>query len=155
MNETELAWRLALAAGAGGLVGLERELRNKRAGLRTNMLVSVGAAIYVCLSIMLTTEQGDVTRIIAQVVTGMGFLGAGVIMQQGLTVYGLTTAATLWCSAALGCLAAAASVTMTVIATVFIVGINLLSFLDDWLEKNRNKHGKTSHMVHSEKTPPS
>lgn len=142
MEESELAWRLAVAMGAGGLVGLERELHNKRAGLRTNMLVAVGAAIYVCLSVMLTAEKGDVTRIIAQVVTGMGFLGAGVIMQQGLTVYGLTTAATLWCSAALGCLAAAGSVYMTAIATGFVILINSLSFLDTWLEKK--KTGKPS-----------
>lgn len=137
MEESELAWRLAVAMGAGGLVGLERELNNKRAGLRTNMLVSVGAAIYVSLSVMLTSEHGDVTRIIAQVVTGMGFLGAGVIMQQGLTVYGLTTAATLWCSAALGCIAAAASIYMTAIATGFVILINSLNFLDVWLEKKK------------------
>lgn len=139
MEAGELAWRLALAAAAGGMVGLERELQNKRAGLRTNMLVAVGAAIYVCLSVTLTSGNGDVTRIISQVVTGMGFLGAGVIMQQGLTVYGLTTAATLWCSAALGCMAAAGTPATTAIATGFVIIINSLRFLDDWLEKNRKK----------------
>lgn len=71
------------------------------------MLVATGSAIFVLLSIHLTVNSGDVTRIIAQVVTGIGFLGAGVIFREGVNVHGLASAATIWCSAAIGCMAAA------------------------------------------------
>lgn len=103
-------FRLFLALLLGALIGLERQWRQKSAGLRTNTLVSLGSAAFTLISITLTegTEesyQGDATRIIGQIVTGVGFLGAGVIMKDGLTVQGLNTAATIWCSAAVGALA--------------------------------------------------
>ncbi|HBK93500.1 MAG TPA: magnesium transporter MgtC, partial [Porphyromonadaceae bacterium] len=93
------------AVAAGGAVGLERQINNKSAGFRTNTLVSVGACIYVLINVILTENGGDPTRIIGQIVTGIGFLGAGVILHRGINVQGLTTAATIWCSAALGSLA--------------------------------------------------
>jgi putative Mg2+ transporter-C (MgtC) family protein len=112
----ELSWievilRVGLAAVLGGAIGLERELRDREAGLRTHLLVSVGAALFTMVSAYawtdwrFSTEEGlvfDPTRIAAQVVTGIGFLGAGAIIRQGFSVKGLTTAATLWVVAAIG-----------------------------------------------------
>jgi putative Mg2+ transporter-C (MgtC) family protein len=107
----EIVVRVGLAAGLGGAIGLERELREREAGLRTHMLVSVGAALFTLVSAYAWTDwhfsnrEGivfDPTRIAAQVVSGIGFLGAGAIIRQGLSVKGLTTAATLWVVAAIG-----------------------------------------------------
>jgi putative Mg2+ transporter-C (MgtC) family protein len=103
--------RLTVAAVLGGAIGFERELRERQAGLRTHLLVSVGSALFTLVSAygfheFLVSGSGlvrtDPTRIAAQVVTGVGFLGAGAIIRQGLSVKGLTTAATLWLSAAIG-----------------------------------------------------
>ncbi|MEO9852304.1 MAG: MgtC/SapB family protein [Reichenbachiella sp.] len=117
---------LAVAAAAGMVIGFERQWQNKSAGLRTNTLVAMGAALYVLLSIQLTEEIGDVTRIIGQVVTGIGFLGAGIIFKEGANVYGLTTAATVWCSSAIGCLAGAGFYVETWIATLAILIVHLI-----------------------------
>ncbi len=135
MTNTEFTLRLLTALIAGLLIGFERQWHHKSAGLRTNTLVSVGAAIFVLLSIIITTkENGDVTRIIAQVVTGIGFLCAGIIFKEGLNVHGLTTAVTVWCCSAVGCLAAAGYFIETFIATFFIIAVNLiLKPLDEWL----------------------
>jgi putative Mg2+ transporter-C (MgtC) family protein len=111
LSWAEVILRIALAAALGGAIGLERELREREAGLRTHMLVSVGAALFTMVSAYawtdwrFSTQEGlvfDPTRIAAQVVTGIGFLGAGAIIRQGLSVRGLTTAATLWVVAAIG-----------------------------------------------------
>ncbi|HUM52157.1 MAG TPA: MgtC/SapB family protein [Chitinophagales bacterium] len=135
MTNTEFTLRLLTALIAGLLIGFERQWHHKSAGLRTNTLVSIGAAIFVLLSIIITTkENGDVTRIIAQVVTGIGFLCAGIIFKEGLNVHGLTTAVTVWCCSAVGCLAAAGYFIETFIATFFIIAVNLiLKPLDEWL----------------------
>lgn len=139
MTTTEFATRLIAALAAGILIGLERQWHHKSAGLRTNTLVAIGAALYVLLSIQITQTDGDVTRIISQVVTGIGFLGAGIIFKEGINVHGLTTAATIWCSAAIGCTAAAGYYTETLIATFSIILVNsILIPLDKWLA-NRNK----------------
>ncbi len=129
--------RLVTALAAGLLIGLERQWHHKSAGLRTNTLVSVGAAIFVLISILVTDKShGDVTRIIGQVVTGIGFLCAGIIFKEGLSVHGLTTAVTVWCCSAVGCLAAAGYFKETFIATGFIILVNLLlKPLDEWLTK--------------------
>ncbi len=116
--------RLLVAAAAGGAVGLERQINNKSAGLRTNTLVAVGACIYVLVNLGLTDMAGDPSRIIGQIVTGIGFLGAGVIMHRGTNVQGLTTAATIWCSAALGVLAGLNLFLETLVATALIITIN-------------------------------
>ena len=101
----EVALRLAVAAALTGAVGLERELRERAAGLRTHMLVGVGSALFTIISayawgdFIFDRTQGtafDPTRIAAQIVTGIGFLGAGVIIRQGLSIRGVTTAAGLW-----------------------------------------------------------
>jgi putative Mg2+ transporter-C (MgtC) family protein len=98
------AIRLCLALILGAFIGAERQWRQRMAGLRTNALVAAGAAMFVMLS-ALTDRADDSFRIAGQVVSGIGFLGAGVILRNGLNITGLNTAATLWCSAAIGTLA--------------------------------------------------
>lgn len=99
------ALRLGLALVLGALIGAERQWRQRMAGLRTNALVAAGAAMFVMLTALTTRAADDSFRIAGQVVTGIGFLGAGVILRNGLNITGLNTAATLWCSAAVGTLA--------------------------------------------------
>jgi putative Mg2+ transporter-C (MgtC) family protein len=94
--------RLALAAALGGAIGLEREYRHKPAGLRTNMLIALGSALFSVMSVQLGSGAGSPDRIAAQVVTGIGFLGAGAILRSGENIHGLTTAATIWVNAAIG-----------------------------------------------------
>lgn len=117
--------RCGVAALCGGLIGVERELRGKPAGLRTNLLICVGAAMYMLVGLMLVhgeAETGtDPARIAAQVVTGIGFLGAGCIIQQGAQVTGLTSAATIWVVAAIGIIAGAGFPITAVIATTMVV----------------------------------
>jgi len=141
LTNTEFISRLLIAFLAGLIIGFERQWHHKSAGLRTNTLVSVGAAIFVLISILITEKSnGDVTRIIGQVVTGIGFLCAGIIFKEGLNVHGLTTAVTVWCCSAVGCLAAAGYYKETFIATLFIISVNLLlKPLDEWLT-NRGKN---------------
>ncbi len=119
--------RLAVAAALGGLIGLERELDEKSAGLRTHMLVSLGSALFTIVSAYGFREflasgdnvvRADPARIAAQIVTGIGFIGAGVIFRQGLGVRGLTTAASLWLVAAIGMAAGAGYWAGAVVATV-------------------------------------
>ena len=98
MTNTEFTIRVLVALLAGFIIGFERQWHHKSAGLRTNTLVAVGSALYVLLSIMIIHPNGDITRVIGQVVTGIGFLCAGVIFREGISVHGLTTAVTIWCS---------------------------------------------------------
>jgi putative Mg2+ transporter-C (MgtC) family protein len=122
--------RLAVAAGLGGAIGFERELRDREAGFRTHMLVCVGSALFTLVSAYGFREfltgggaviRADPTRIAAQIVTGIGFLGAGAIIRQGLSIRGLTTAATLWVSAAIGIAAGAGYWSGAVFATVLTI----------------------------------
>ena len=99
------AIRLSLALILGALIGAERQWRQRMAGLRTNALVAAGAAMFVMVTALTTRSADDSFRIAGQVVSGIGFLGAGVILRNGLNITGLNTAATLWCSAAIGTLA--------------------------------------------------
>lgn len=131
----ELGWddvaiRLVVAAVLGGAIGLERELREREAGLRTHLLVSVGAAVFTLVSAygfsdfrygLDTGLTLDPTRIAAQIVTGIGFLGAGAIIRQGLSVRGLTTAATLWVVAAIGLASGAGYYSAAVVATALVL----------------------------------
>ena len=119
--------RLSLAAVLGGAIGFERELRDREAGLRTHLLVCLGSALFTIVSAygfrdFLTSGdqviRADPTRIAAQIVTGIGFLGAGAIIRQGLSVRGLTTAATLWVAAAIGIAAGAGYYSGAVLGTV-------------------------------------
>lgn len=109
----------------GTLIGAERQYRQRTAGLRTNVLVAVGAAAFVDLAMHLEGADGAV-RVIAYVVSGIGFLGAGVIMKQGMDVRGLNTAATLWSSAAVGSCAGADMVAQAAALTVFVIAGNTL-----------------------------
>jgi len=140
MTTIDFTLRLLAAFAAGLLIGIEREWHHKAAGIRTNILVAIGSALFVLLSIKMTETNGDVTRIIGQVVTGIGFLGAGIIFKEGTNVHGLTTAATVWCASALGCTAAAGFYTETLIGTALVMIINSLSIpLDKWLAKLKIK----------------
>jgi putative Mg2+ transporter-C (MgtC) family protein len=130
LSTAEVALRLLVAAGLGAAVGLERELREREAGLRTHMLVSIGSALFTLASAygfheFLTAGgnvvRADPTRIAAQIVTGIGFIGAGAIIRQGLSVRGITTAATLWTVAAIGLAAGAGYYSAAVIATGIVV----------------------------------
>jgi putative Mg2+ transporter-C (MgtC) family protein len=116
---------LTAAFVLGTLIGAERQYRQRNAGLRTNVLVAVGAAAFVDLAMHLTGTDGAV-RVIAYVVSGIGFLGAGVIMKQGMDVRGLNTAATLWASAAVGSCAGADMVAQAAVLTVFVLAGNTL-----------------------------
>lgn len=134
MSTAEFILRLLTATFAGMIIGFERQWHQKSAGLRTNTLVAIGSAMYVLLSVSITQTEGDVTRIIGQVVSGIGFLGAGIIFKEGFNIHGLTTAATIWCAAAIGCLAAAGYYIQTLIGTIVVVTVNtLLLPLDEWL----------------------
>lgn len=142
MTNLEFTIRVLVALLAGLCIGFERQWHHKSAGLRTTTLVALGSAFYVLLSIIITKNTGDVTRIIGQVVTGIGFLCAGVIFREGVSVHGLTTAVTIWCSSALGCLAAAGYYIETFIATFLILFVNIiLKPVDIWLT-NRKSDGK-------------
>ncbi|MPM27909.1 hypothetical protein SDC9_74424 [bioreactor metagenome] len=109
----------------GGMIGLERQIRQRTAGLRTNTLVAVGAAVFVDLAMRLSGADGA-TRVIAYVVSGVGFLGAGSIMKEGANVTGLNTAATLWGSAAVGACCGASMVLEGGMATFFVLAANTL-----------------------------
>ena len=110
--------RLSVAAALGGAIGLERELRERGAGLRTHLVVCVGSALFTLVSAYaFVGPHVDPTRIAAQIVSGIGFLGAGAIIRQGLSVRGLTTAATLWLVAAIGMASGAGYYDAAIIAT--------------------------------------
>lgn len=139
MELKEFATRMTLAMLCGLLIGFERQFRQKDAGLRTNALVALGSALFVLLSIRLTTLGGDVTRIIGQVVTGVGFLGGGVIFKSGLNVHGLSSAATIWCSAAVGCIAASGLFFEAFICTGAVLFTNtVLLPVDRWMRHRKN-----------------
>ncbi len=113
--------RCAAAAACGGLIGIERELKQKPAGFRTNILICLGSAMYMAIGLLIPGATGDPTRIAAQVVTGIGFLGAGCIIQAGNQVHGLTTAATIWVVAAIGIVAGAGFPVLALVATVMVI----------------------------------
>jgi putative Mg2+ transporter-C (MgtC) family protein len=120
--QLELAARLIVAAILGAAIGLERERRDHPAGMRTHLLVGVGSATFTVLSIEAFTAPGaDPARIAAQIVTGIGFLGAGAILKRGESIRGLTTAASLWAVAAVGMAAGAGAWGVAVAATVIVI----------------------------------
>jgi putative Mg2+ transporter-C (MgtC) family protein len=125
MDMLDFSTRMFVAVALGALIGLERQYRQRWAGLRTNALVALGAAAFVTLSAMVLNDPSP-TRIAAQVVSGIGFLGGGVILREGLNVRGLNTAATLWCSAAVGALAGSGFLMAAGITVTMVVGANVL-----------------------------
>ncbi|WP_156689980.1 MgtC/SapB family protein [Mycobacterium sp. Marseille-P9652] len=123
LTVADFAVRLAVGVGCGALIGIERQWRARRAGLRTNALVAAGATLFVLYAA--ATEDSSPTRVASYVVSGIGFLGGGVILREGVNVRGLNTAATLWCSAAIGVLAASGHLVFTVIATGTVIAIHV------------------------------
>ena len=123
MNYFDFLIRISVCFVLGILIGLERQYRRKTAGIRTITLVSLGAFLFVSISDL--AKAGDVTRIAAQVVSGIGFLGAGVILRDGTNIKGLNTAATLWCSAAIGALTALGLLIEASIGVAYILLANL------------------------------
>ncbi|MFM9607276.1 MgtC/SapB family protein [Streptomyces sp. V2] len=117
--------RLAAGVGCGALIGVERQWRARMAGLRTNALVAAGATLFVLYS-EAVGDTGSPTRVASYVVSGIGFLGGGVILREGGGVRGLNTAATLWCSAAVGVLAASGRLDLCLIGTAAVLAVHLL-----------------------------
>jgi putative Mg2+ transporter-C (MgtC) family protein len=129
----------ALYTGAallmGAILGVERHYRGHPAGLRTNSLVSVGSALFVSVSTLLHGPLTEPTRMASYVITGIGFLGGGVIMREGVNVRGMNTAATLWCSAAIGTLCGLGFVLEALLGTFFVLVINIgLRPLAHWID---------------------
>jgi putative Mg2+ transporter-C (MgtC) family protein len=118
MPPLDLVLRVLLAAGLGATLGIERELRRKPAGLGTNILVALGAALFTIISIQLKADGGTGDRVAAQVVTGIGFLGAGSIIRTRDGMHGMTTAATIWVNAAIGMAAGAGAAGLAIVTTV-------------------------------------
>jgi putative Mg2+ transporter-C (MgtC) family protein len=129
----EIFWRLIVAAILGGIVGLEREIRHKPAGLRTNMFICLGSALFTVLSDELAGKYGigDHTRIAAQIIPGIGFLGAGAILRERGTVVGLTTAATIFVVASMGMAVGGGMYWTGIFACLFIV---MMLVVVGWLE---------------------
>ncbi|MBX9846997.1 MAG: MgtC/SapB family protein [Xanthobacteraceae bacterium] len=121
----QAAVNLAAAALLGAAIGFERQWRQRMAGLRTNTLVAIGSASFVIFAGLFPGESSP-TRVAAQVASGIGFLGAGIIFREGQFVTGLNTAATLWCSGAVGILAGAGHPREAALAAAFVVVVNLL-----------------------------
>jgi putative Mg2+ transporter-C (MgtC) family protein len=120
--QVELALRILIAAVLGAAIGLERERHDHPAGMRTHLLVAVGAATFTVLSLeAFKTPGADPARVAAQIVTGIGFLGAGAILKSGGSIKGLTTAASLWAVAAVGMASGAAAWGVAVAATLIVV----------------------------------
>lgn len=136
LSEWDALARLLVASGLTGLMGAEREIRRKEAGLRTFTLVGVGAALFTVVGPLLT-EGGntDVTRIAAQVVSGIGFIGAGLIFRQGAHTKNLTTAAGVWAAAAVGMAAGAGFYLLACGATVIIlIALTLYGYIERRIE---------------------
>jgi len=139
----EFLFRILLASLLGALIGLERDKHGRAAGLRTHLLVSMGAAVFTILSEVISQDENaagilsDPARIAAQVVTGIGFLGAGVIIKEGANVHGLTTAACMWGVAAIGMAAGGGYYGIAVIATVVaLASLVFLKFLERFYAKD-------------------
>lgn len=123
----DITMRILAGVVFGGLIGFERQWRARTAGVRTNALVSLGAALFVIMgAYSFDGPHADPTRVAAQIVSGIGFLGAGVILRQGRSVSGLNTAATLWASAAVGALAGGGLVWVGAAGTVAVILVNVL-----------------------------
>jgi putative Mg2+ transporter-C (MgtC) family protein len=124
MTTVEMLLRLGAGVGLGAVIGVERRYRARMAGLRTNALLAAGAALFVLLSAHgFHGSSADPTRVAAQIVSGIGFLGAGVIMRGGPSVRGLNTAATLWCSAAVGALSGSGRFGTALAGTIVVVAV--------------------------------
>lgn len=132
---------LVAAVVFGALIGLERQLRQHPAGLHTNALVALGSAAFVIAGVVVGDSSGP-ARVAGQVVTGVGFLCAGVIMHQGATVRGINTAATVWCASAVGVLAGLGLLLWSGVVTALILAANLiLHFIEHRIIESQQKAG--------------
>jgi len=145
--------RMLLASLLGGLIGLERDIHGRAAGLRTHLLVSLGAAVFTILSGVISNNAAnsgfttDPARIAAQIVSGIGFLGAGVIIKEGANVRGLTTAACLWTVAAIGMATGSGYYAIAIFATVIaMIGLAILKY-------GENLYSKDAYRILSIQTP--
>ncbi len=151
MLPADAAWRLLLAAGLGAALGVEREYRQKPAGLRTNILIALGSALFTIVSSLIGHEPGNTDRVSAQIVTGIGFLGGGAILRSGTTIHGMTTAATIWVNAAIGMAAGAGHFTLaTVAAALTLVVLVVLPPIEGYFERragwpDRHHEGPPEH----------
>ena len=140
MRLEEIIGRLLLSCILGGIIGYEREARHKSAGLRTNLLVCLGSCLVMMISVDIGGDVGvDSARIAAQVVSGIGFLGAGAIMKEGLSVIGLTTAACLWVVAGVGLATGLGFYTGALLTTAFVfVVLRVFGRYDSWMVREDN-----------------
>jgi putative Mg2+ transporter-C (MgtC) family protein len=131
-----------MAAALGGVMGLEREFRHKPAGLRTQILIAVGSALFTIMSLEIGAAGGSSDRIAAQIVTGVGFLGGGAIIRGRMSVHGMTTAATIWVNAAVGVAAGAGRFAIATTATVItLIVLALLGPLESYAEHRTRTRG--------------
>src|SRR5215831_1827041 len=138
--DPSIALKLMLAAILGGMIGIEREVRDKPAGLRTNILICVGSALFMSLSTRVAQLLGgDPTRIAAQIISGIGFLGAGAVLHSHGFVLGLTTAATIWVVAGVGMALGSGMYLVAIFATAMsLVTLYFLSFVEDKIQGRRS-----------------
>lgn len=132
IEDADILIRIITSILLGSVIGLERELTNKSAGLRTQIMVCLGSCLFTILSIygfataVTLYPLGDPSRVAAQIITGIGFIGAGTVLRQGLTVTGLTTASTLWIVAAIGMACGCGKISIAVVSTILAVAILVL-----------------------------
>lgn len=132
----QLMIRLLLAAALGAVIGIEREYRQKAAGLRTNILIALGSALFTTISLEMVPAGVDPSRVAAQIVTGVGFLGGGAILRSGRSIHGMTTAATIWVNAAVGMAVGAGFFAMAAVATaITLAALALLLPVEAYLER--------------------
>lgn len=150
----QFEYRLALALGLGAVLGIERQLHHKPAGTKTHALVAVGAALFVLLAEDMPGDASATGRVAAQIITGIGFLGAGTILRRdNTTITGLTTAATIWCAGAIGTLAGLGSWYQAAIGTAFILVANVLLEPLDVFINRRSPWGRHSSPLPSVPAP--
>ena len=142
--------RLLLAAGLSAAIGLEREYHQKPAGLRTNMLIGIGSALFTILSLGFAPgSAGSADRVAAQIVTGIGFLGAGAILRSNHSVHGLTTAATIWVNAAIGMAVGAGAQTVAIGTSVLtLVVLAVLPPIEGFFERWAQRRGLDARGAH-------
>ena len=132
IENADILLRIIFSIILGSIIGFEREITNKSAGLRTQILVCLGSCIFTILSIYGFSTAvslypiGDPSRVAAQIITGIGFIGAGTVLRQGLTVTGLTTASTLWIAAAIGMSCGCGKLSIAVVSTILTIAILVL-----------------------------
>jgi len=138
-NIGEVLLKLGLALLIGTIIGAEREYKNKAAGLRTLTLICLGSTLFTMISVSMGAEN-ETGRIASNIVTGIGFLGAGAIMREGLTVSGLTTASSIWVTAALGMAVGAGEYYLSVFGTLIVMAVlTLFGFIQPWIDRYKKE----------------